>query len=70
MDGTLEGAGEAVLLGAEVDSRRIEAGDIYVALPGERRDGHEFVGCGIGCGTAALVTERLWSSNRRRWARL
>jgi UDP-N-acetylmuramoyl-tripeptide--D-alanyl-D-alanine ligase len=55
--GTLEGAGDVMLLGAEVDSRRIEAGDIYVALPGERRDGHEFVAAALATGEAALVRQ-------------
>ncbi|MDX2436136.1 MAG: UDP-N-acetylmuramoyl-tripeptide--D-alanyl-D-alanine ligase [Acidobacteriota bacterium] len=57
VDGALEGTGDVVLRGAEVDSRRIEAGDIYVALPGERRDGHEFVAVALITGAAALVRE-------------
>jgi UDP-N-acetylmuramoyl-tripeptide--D-alanyl-D-alanine ligase len=55
VDGTLEGAADAIVLGAEVDSRRIEAGDLYVALPGERHDGHEFVAVALATGVAALV---------------
>lgn len=57
VEGALEGAGEVILLGAEVDSRRIEAGDLYIALPGERRDGHEFVAAALATGAAALVRE-------------
>ncbi len=55
VDGTLEGDADAIVLGAEVDSRRIEAGDIYVALPGGRHDGHEFVSAALATGVAALV---------------
>jgi UDP-N-acetylmuramoyl-tripeptide--D-alanyl-D-alanine ligase len=55
VDGTLEGSAEVIILGAEVDSRRIEAGDLYVALPGERHDGHEFVSAALATGVAALV---------------
>jgi UDP-N-acetylmuramoyl-tripeptide--D-alanyl-D-alanine ligase len=55
VDGVLEGSPDVVLLGAEVDSRRIEAGDIYVALPGEKHDGHEFVAAALAAGAAALV---------------
>ncbi len=55
VDGTLEGDADVIVLGAEVDSRRIGPGDIYVALPGERRDGHEFVPAALAAGTAALV---------------
>jgi len=57
VDGTLEGAADVIVLGAEVDSRRIEAGDLYVALPGERHDGHEFVSAALACGVAALVRD-------------
>jgi UDP-N-acetylmuramoyl-tripeptide--D-alanyl-D-alanine ligase len=55
VDGTLEGAADGIVLGAEVDSRRIETGDLYVALPGERHDGHEFVSAALAIGVAALV---------------
>ena len=41
--GEVEGAAELLLSGAEVDSRRLQAGDLFVALPGARRDGHDFV---------------------------
>lgn len=55
VDGTVDGDADVIVLGAEVDSRRIRPGDIYVALPGERRDGHEFVPAALAAGTAALV---------------
>jgi len=55
VDGVLEGSEDVILLGAEVDSRRIQAGDLYVALPGERHDGHEFVAAALASGAAALV---------------
>ncbi len=57
VDGALEGAADVIVLGAEVDSRRIEAGDLYVALPGERHDGHQFVSAALATGAAALVRE-------------
>ncbi len=53
----LVGEGGALLTGAEVDSRRVEAGDLFVALPGSRRDGHEFVAEALGRAAAALVRE-------------
>ncbi|WP_139652645.1 UDP-N-acetylmuramoyl-tripeptide--D-alanyl-D-alanine ligase [Raoultibacter phocaeensis] len=41
------------------DSREIERGDLYVALPGERTDGHAYVGAALRSGAAvALVQER------------
>jgi UDP-N-acetylmuramoyl-tripeptide--D-alanyl-D-alanine ligase len=55
VDGAVEGRGEVEVLGAEIDSRRLETGDLFVALPGARRDGHEFVGAALEVAAAALV---------------
>jgi UDP-N-acetylmuramoyl-tripeptide--D-alanyl-D-alanine ligase len=41
--------------GAEVDSRRVRPGHLFVALPGERTDGHAFLGAAAEAGAAALV---------------
>ncbi len=44
--------------GVAVDSRRVEPGNLFVALPGERVDGHEFVGAAFEKGArAALVSK-------------
>ena len=53
--GAVEGSAAVRLLGAEVDTRRLESGDLFVALPGARRDGHEFVGAALETAAAALV---------------
>ena len=53
--GDVEGNAAVAVLGAEVDSRRLEGGDLYVALPGARRDGHDFVGTALETAAAALV---------------
>src|SRR4051812_35459748 len=37
------------------DSRQVEPGDLFVALPGERTDGHNFLGDAIGRGAAGLI---------------
>ena len=43
--------------GVSIDSRKVAAGDLFVALPGERVDGHRFVGAALEAGAgAALVT--------------
>jgi UDP-N-acetylmuramoyl-tripeptide--D-alanyl-D-alanine ligase len=55
VDGQVEGAADALLTGADVDSRCIGAGSLFVALPGARRDGHEFVGSVLEQGGSALV---------------
>lgn len=44
--------------GAAVDSRRVEPGQVFVALPGERTDGHAFLDAAIAAGAAALIVTR------------
>ena len=56
--GTAVGSGDVLLTGADVDSRRVGPGDLFVALPGARRDGHEFVGQALAECSAALVSTR------------
>lgn len=51
------GDASVMLLGAEVDSRRVREGDLFVALPGARRDGHEFVASALNTSAAAMVLE-------------
>jgi len=41
--------------GAAVDSRQVQPGNLFVALPGENTDGHRFVGAAIAAGAAALL---------------
>ncbi len=55
LGGEVEGYAGVVVHGAEVDSRRLEGDDLFVALPGGRRDGHEFVGVALETAAAALV---------------
>src|SRR4029079_16583207 len=43
------------ILGAAVDSREIVPGNLFVALPGERTDGHRFVGAALDMGAAAVL---------------
>jgi UDP-N-acetylmuramoyl-tripeptide--D-alanyl-D-alanine ligase len=44
-----------VIRGAAVDSRLVEPGQLFVALPGERTDGHRFLDAASAAGAAALV---------------
>ena len=46
---------ERPILGAAVDSREVVAGNLFVALPGERTDGHRFVGAALDAGATAVV---------------
>jgi UDP-N-acetylmuramoyl-tripeptide--D-alanyl-D-alanine ligase len=44
--------------GAAVDSRLVGEGQVFVALPGERTDGHRFLADAAVAGAAALVVSR------------
>lgn len=43
------------ILGGAVDSRAVEPGNLFVALPGERTDGHAFVGAALAAGAAGVL---------------
>jgi UDP-N-acetylmuramoyl-tripeptide--D-alanyl-D-alanine ligase len=57
LEGRLLGA-DAVVTGVVVDSREARPGDLFVALPGERADGHDFVANALGQGAAAAMVRR------------
>jgi len=44
--------------GVAVDSRRVEEGNLFVALPGARADGHDFVGEAARRGAVAALVAR------------
>jgi UDP-N-acetylmuramoyl-tripeptide--D-alanyl-D-alanine ligase len=44
--------------GVSIDSRTVAAGDLFVALPGERFDGHDYVGLALDQGAAAAMIAR------------
>jgi len=44
--------------GASVDSRRIVPGSLFVALPGERQDGHTFVPAALRAGAVGALVAR------------
>ncbi|KJV36350.1 UDP-N-acetylmuramoyl-tripeptide--D-alanyl-D-alanine ligase [Luteibacter yeojuensis] len=54
--GRLQGA-DAEVTGFAIDTRKLKAGDLFVALPGEHVDGHDYVAAAAKAGAvAALVT--------------
>ena len=50
--------GEVRYSGVSTDSRTVQPGALYVALTGERFDGHDFVGAAFAAGAAAAVVSR------------
>lgn len=51
------------ILGLSHDSRQVKAGALFVALPGERVDGHDFVGPALHNGAAAALVQRPMDGN-------
>lgn len=45
--------------GVSIDSRKIEAGDLFIAIPGERFDGHNFVKDALNMGAAAAIVTHI-----------
>jgi len=50
--------GNAEILRTMHDSRKIQPGDLYIAIPGTRVDGHDFADRAAAAGAAALLVER------------
>jgi len=44
-------------VGAAIDSRKIQGGEIFFALPGTRTDGHRFVATAAAAGASAVVVQ-------------
>jgi UDP-N-acetylmuramoyl-tripeptide--D-alanyl-D-alanine ligase len=55
----------ALVSGVSIDSRSTRLGDLFVALRGERFDGHDFVESALAAGAAGAVVEtRAWAARR------
>jgi UDP-N-acetylmuramoyl-tripeptide--D-alanyl-D-alanine ligase len=54
----LRGDGSLVVERVVTDSRAVVAGDLFVALPGERVDGHDFVAGAAQAGAVAALVQR------------
>jgi UDP-N-acetylmuramoyl-tripeptide--D-alanyl-D-alanine ligase len=57
-DGEFDTTAEAV--GYSIDSRTIEAGELFFAVTGERLDGHAYVGAALANGAVAAVVSNVW----------
>ncbi|MBQ9216221.1 MAG: UDP-N-acetylmuramoyl-L-alanyl-D-glutamate--2,6-diaminopimelate ligase [Prevotella sp.] len=53
------GDAEVEITGVNIDSRRIEPGHLFVAIPGTQTDGHKFIPKAIEQGAAAILCEIL-----------
>jgi UDP-N-acetylmuramoyl-tripeptide--D-alanyl-D-alanine ligase len=56
--GRFEGEPPKCFGGVSIDSRSLAPGDIFVAIKGENRDGHEFVATAFNAGAGAAIVSR------------
>ncbi|MBX6326120.1 MAG: UDP-N-acetylmuramoyl-L-alanyl-D-glutamate--2,6-diaminopimelate ligase, partial [Chthoniobacterales bacterium] len=52
------GSPDRPVAGIAYDSRRVQKNDLFVALRGEKADGHEFIGQAIDRGASVVVAQR------------
>jgi UDP-N-acetylmuramoyl-L-alanyl-D-glutamate--2,6-diaminopimelate ligase len=55
---TVEGPTDRAVAGITYDSRRVTPGVVFVAIPGQHVDGHEFIGTAVERGASAVICER------------
>ncbi len=58
IDGEYHNMQDVEVLNMEFDSRRVTPGTLYIALTGERFDGHDFIAEALQKGAVALLTQR------------
>jgi UDP-N-acetylmuramoyl-tripeptide--D-alanyl-D-alanine ligase len=56
--GRLLARSDRPIRGGAVDSREVTPGSLFVALPGERTDGHAYLADAVAAGAAALIVTR------------
>lgn len=55
--------GDALACRVEHDSRAVQPGDLFVAIRGERFDGHAFIAEAVNRGAVACLVDHAWSSS-------
>ena len=55
---TLLHPSEVLITGAASDNRKVEPGQLFVAIPGEKVDGHAFAASAVQAGASAVLAER------------
>ena len=61
------GSSEARFNAVEYDSRRVKPGALFVAVPGGRHDGHNYLAQAVEAGAAAVLVQ---ANRRSKWAGL
>lgn len=64
--GVLSGDGAALVTGVVIDSRAVTPGALFAAIPGERVDGHDYIGKAFDLGAACCLAQRVPAGETRR----
>src|SRR4030095_8488768 len=56
---SVNGRTDVVIKDVEIDSRKISAGSLFIAVKGEKTDGHQFIDKAIKSGATAVVVETI-----------
>ena len=56
---TTAGPADADITGVDIDSRRVTAGHLFVAIRGTQTDGHQYIEKAVGQGAIAILCEEL-----------
>jgi UDP-N-acetylmuramoyl-L-alanyl-D-glutamate--2,6-diaminopimelate ligase len=69
---TLSQSGNPEITGVEYDSRRVQPGQVFVAMRGETTDGNRYLEAALAAGAAAVVTDSAEQTPRSGvgWARV
>jgi UDP-N-acetylmuramoyl-tripeptide--D-alanyl-D-alanine ligase len=65
VSGVLYGSGESPITAVTIDSRECGTGSLFVALPGERTDGHAFVPQALRAGAGLALVRSDYARDRR-----
>ena len=58
--GSMVGEPGAAVTGVSTDSRTVAPGELFVALRGERFDGHDFIAAAAGRGVGTFLVDQAW----------
>jgi UDP-N-acetylmuramoyl-tripeptide--D-alanyl-D-alanine ligase len=59
----LQGEAQRRVHGVSTDSRLVQAGELFIALRGERFDGHQFVAAAVQRGATAVMLSEAWAAS-------
>ena len=63
--GVLSGDGSAPVTGVVIDSRAVTPGALFAAIPGERVDGHDYIGKAFDLGAVCCLAQRVPAGETR-----